>query len=267
MFQHNGGTVPQKLIDAAWEPVRTFWVMGNQPTFWSYYRRFFPRLVKDATPWARDNLVFASCMIFLPVLGVWVRDRNHAIDWDILKTTLWLYLIAFGFYTLVHAALTAWKLDSDRARDLHESKQSAASLELQIAQLTQKPDVKADGFGLSKEILDFVYERAQKAPPLPTRAYGFDEREKFLKKMREDSHLQTVFNGYQVETLEIYAYRFKRRVLASIKSLLESGIRDEYFNACAENPKNVGDLKVVGTKLAELAEALPEPKSRTQPAI
>jgi len=81
----------------------TISVMGEQPTVWRYYGRFLARWAKDSTPWARDNILFAGGMVFLPVIAVWIHDRNHSIDWDIVKTTFWLYLGAFGLYA-------AWSL-------------------------------------------------------------------------------------------------------------------------------------------------------------
>jgi len=79
----------------------------------SYWRRLGKRLWKDSEPWARDNIVWAALMLLAPPIAVWLRQPTHEIDWTLMRTTLWIYAIAFGVYLLVHLVRTAWKLDKD----------------------------------------------------------------------------------------------------------------------------------------------------------
>ena len=65
----------------------------------SYYLRFWRRFIKDATPWARDNIVWGLIVLVLPPLFVYFRNRHAQIDWTVTKSTIWLYLIfLFGLY-------------------------------------------------------------------------------------------------------------------------------------------------------------------------
>ena len=46
----------------------------------SYYLRFWRRFIKDATPWARDNIVWGLIVLVLPPLFVYFRNRHAQID-------------------------------------------------------------------------------------------------------------------------------------------------------------------------------------------
>jgi hypothetical protein len=116
--------------------------MENQPTFCGYYRRFCMRLAKDATPWARDNIGFAGTMFLLPIIAVYIHDRGHEIDWELVKTTLWFYLCAFGVYVIYHAIRTPWKLDLERKNYLLELQAKSISLTAQVADLQRESEIK-----------------------------------------------------------------------------------------------------------------------------
>src|ERR1039458_10580757 len=106
--------------------------MEQTATFRSYSGRFVRLLFKEAVPWARDNIVFAAALFFLPLFAVYLRDRGHQFDWDVATTTLWLYLSAFGIYATYHMVRTAWRLDVQRNNDLQETRRAAVELEGQI---------------------------------------------------------------------------------------------------------------------------------------
>jgi hypothetical protein len=121
--------------------------MGDQPKFSNYYGRFFARLAKDATPWARDNIGFAGLMVIAPLVAVYIQDHNHVIDWEIVRTTAWTYLGAFVIYMAYHIIRTPWKLDVNRSQELASmatgGEELAEALNAEIAK-NQKPLIKGE---------------------------------------------------------------------------------------------------------------------------
>jgi hypothetical protein len=105
----------------------------------SYYLRFWRRFIKDATPWARDNIIWGLIVLVVPPLFVYFRNRRAQIDWTVTKSTIWLYLIFLSAYILVHLCRTPAKLDADR--DVNEKSLSAALAERDetILRLSAKP--------------------------------------------------------------------------------------------------------------------------------
>ncbi len=83
-----------------------------------YWKRFLARLWRDSEPWARDNLIWAIFMLIAPPIAVWLREPSHEIDWTLVRTTLWIYVVVFGVYFLVHMARTARKLDFESQNNL-----------------------------------------------------------------------------------------------------------------------------------------------------
>lgn len=79
-----------------------------------YRLRFWKRFVRDATPWARDNIVWGVVVLVVPPLAAYFRDPHAQIDWPLIKNALWLYGFAFLIYALVHLCRTPKKLDADR---------------------------------------------------------------------------------------------------------------------------------------------------------
>ena len=100
-----------------------------------YWKRYLHRLVRDAVPWARDNLIWAIFMLIAPPIAVWLREPSHEIDWTLARTTLWIYAVVFGVYLLVHMARTAWKLDIESQKNLSVSQGKIAELEAIPAQI------------------------------------------------------------------------------------------------------------------------------------
>jgi hypothetical protein len=80
----------------------------------SYRPRFWKRFLRDATPWARDNIIWGLAVLICPPLAIYFRDRHAQIDWTLIRTTLALYVFAFVVYALIHICQTPKKLDTDR---------------------------------------------------------------------------------------------------------------------------------------------------------
>jgi hypothetical protein len=81
----------------------------------SYYLRFWKRFRDDATPWARDNIIWGVVVLVVPPLAAYVRNPRTAIDWELIRTTFWLYALTFTAYVLVHLVRVPKKLDRERA--------------------------------------------------------------------------------------------------------------------------------------------------------
>jgi len=204
---------------------------------------------KDSTPWARDNILFAGGMVFLPVIAVWIHDRNHSIDWDIVKTTFWLYLGAFGLYAAWHAVRTPWKL----------------SLDAPASEGQPTPDFKTEIHDLAVEILDFVYARIKDAPPKPdyTPSFGADvDVAAIYREMGQKAAWQAVFDKYESETLGIYKYKYSRRVAILIKSLPGAGIDAGWLQEHGATPLNSDSIRAVGDYLMQAADLLLKPENR-----
>jgi cell division protein FtsB len=93
----------------------------------SYYSRVWKRFLKDATPWARDNILWGAVVVVLPPVFVFLRDRHAQIDWTVIRATLVLYSFALPLYFAVHLIRTPKKLDQERnAREANMRQEIAA---------------------------------------------------------------------------------------------------------------------------------------------
>ncbi len=115
-----------------------------------YWKVFFGRMFRESTAWARDNLFWAAVMALVPAIAVYLRNRHHLIDWDVVWTAAWLYALAAIMYFAYHFLRTMQRMDGDhiQATNILKSK-----LETQVA-IT---DLLADDPRLEAE---FVDERA-----------------------------------------------------------------------------------------------------------
>jgi hypothetical protein len=77
----------------------------------SYSQRFWKRFIKDATPWARDNILWGVVVLAVPPIAAYIGHADSSIDWVLIRTSLWLYGLAFLIYALVHLCRTPEKLD------------------------------------------------------------------------------------------------------------------------------------------------------------
>jgi hypothetical protein len=77
-----------------------------------YYVRLRKRFFKDATPWARDNIVWgAAVLVFGPVL---ISLQHGKVDWTLITPTLELYGLALAVYVPIHLCRVPKKLDQER---------------------------------------------------------------------------------------------------------------------------------------------------------
>jgi hypothetical protein len=80
----------------------------------SYWKRFWSRFFKDATPWARDNIGWGIIVLVVPPFAAYLRDRHAPMDWVLIKNSLLLYAFAFAIYILAYLQRTVKHLDDDR---------------------------------------------------------------------------------------------------------------------------------------------------------
>jgi hypothetical protein len=123
--------------------------MADSDSFSGYYRRFLGRLLKDSYQWPRDNGFVAGAMAVLPPLVAFLRDRTHTADWNLIWITLFLYAVLIVSYLAIQAVRTAWKLDSDRAKELQASCDADVASKARIAELTLKHSSERPLLGLN----------------------------------------------------------------------------------------------------------------------
>jgi hypothetical protein len=57
-------------------------------------------------------------MLIIPPIAAYIRHPNHEIDWLLVRTAGWLYVISFGIYLAVHLVRAAWKLDKHQNAEI-----------------------------------------------------------------------------------------------------------------------------------------------------
>lgn len=92
----------------------------------SYYPRLWGRFLKEAAPWARDNIGWGALFLVVPPAVIFFRDPHVHIDWTLIVVTLRLYGLALLFYVSAQLFRMAKKLDEDRVN-------GEASLRTEIA--------------------------------------------------------------------------------------------------------------------------------------
>lgn len=133
-----------------------------------YYHRFRKRFFKDATPWARDNIVWGGIVVVVPPLAAYLRDRSAPMDWILIKNSLILYAFALGVYGLAYLRLTAKSLDDDRETreraliaTIAERGQVVIQREDEIRALRQKPKRSAaeqHDYEKAKKLMSEIYK-------------------------------------------------------------------------------------------------------------
>jgi hypothetical protein len=129
----------------------------------SYYLRFWKRFRKDATPWARDNIVWGLAVLVIPPLAVYVHDPHAQIDWSVIKTGIGLYIFTAAIYILVHVGRIPKKLDDDRQVIATELAKTIADQKQTIRDVTAKPQRTAaeqHNYDKAKECLEKFGQKA-----------------------------------------------------------------------------------------------------------
>jgi hypothetical protein len=129
--------------------------MSTLDGFWNYAGRFLRRFVADSLYWVRDNVLVALFMATAPPVLVYLRDRKHPIDWDIVRTTLWLYGVSLLIYVGTHLLRTPWKLDQERETELAEAGTESAQLRNEIEKLRREAEAKRPVLDL--EVFDVLF--------------------------------------------------------------------------------------------------------------
>ncbi len=109
----------------------------------AYWSRFLHALSKDSVPWARDNILVAGAMAVIPAFLIYLLDQKHSIDWELVRTALWLYLIMFLAYAAYHVTRTAKKLDSDLVSEINRLRHVLAKTVAVSGLLPDDPRIEA----------------------------------------------------------------------------------------------------------------------------
>ncbi len=80
----------------------------------SYYARFWKRFLVDATPWARDNIVWGVIVLIVPPVAAFFRDPKAHLDWALIKNSLVFYAFALVLYVLAYLLFIPKRLDTER---------------------------------------------------------------------------------------------------------------------------------------------------------
>jgi len=139
----------------------------------SYSTRFWRRFRRDATPWARDNIVWGFVVLVGPPLAMYLRDRHAQIDWTLIRTTIALYIFALTVYILAYLCRTPKTLDIERdARetallgDISDLNQMVKEREDTIRALSERPKRTAavqHDYDTAKKALQLVGEKGRVA--------------------------------------------------------------------------------------------------------
>jgi hypothetical protein len=105
----------------------------------SYSRRFWKRFIKDATPWARDNIIWGLLALLVPPVFIYLRSRHPQIDWPLYKTTVSFYGVALVTYILVQLCRVPAKLDAEREGVEALLRTTLVEREQTITKLTTNP--------------------------------------------------------------------------------------------------------------------------------
>lgn len=234
------GTIPDKY------PIR------------KYLLRIGKGLIED-WKWARDTVMIPlAILIGSSLYYIWKYGSGARFDWRPIKSTVIMSVLTLIVYAFLKSVIIAWEIDNERLEELETAKKK-------IEELTKRPNLQSDAIDLSTMILDFFFERANAAPPPPinrTMFVGVD----FAQQMREHDEWfaqQAACTDYDTKTLQIYSYRFSRNVKKIIDSLRRVGLEDSAMERVWETPGIVPNIRIVGERLASLAERIRENRDTT----
>jgi hypothetical protein len=105
----------------------------------TYRARFWQRFRTDATPWARDNIVWGLIALIAPSILAYASNRHTQIDLELIRNAIWFYAASLLIYVFVHLWRTAAKLDADRSATERRLLAELAYRDVTIVKLQTKP--------------------------------------------------------------------------------------------------------------------------------
>jgi hypothetical protein len=208
-----------------------------------YYKRFLYHFLKNATSWARDNIIFALLVVVLSPVIAYLRDSSHKLDWLLIWETMRVYVLCLAVYVAIHLIRTAWKLDVERAGEIDTANAKITRLGEQIKTITNEPtDRPSKVRALSQEILGFARERIPDEP-----------RQTVTSPQVENSAEWDRPRIYELQTLGIYRYKFERRVESILEDFSRDGIKADDFTP-VWHPHNWEQIMEVSAALSKMAD-------------
>lgn len=68
----------------------------------------------------------------IAVLIIYGRGALGNIDWRLVRTTAWLYAVAFAIYGSVHLIRAAWRADLSRQKEIEDKDELVAKKEAEL---------------------------------------------------------------------------------------------------------------------------------------
>jgi hypothetical protein len=184
-----------------------------------------------------------SCAAFT-FLGVWVLYANENNHWALRAT------FGLAVFCLFWACFLAWR---DKEKEVQQLK---AELEAKVR--SSRPSPKEEIHALAVSILDFLYKRTQNAPPVPDWQPFFGDAQTMLLESSRASQQRTASMKYEMETVEIYKYKYSRQVAGIVKALPTMDISDTVLGEQGAAPFNSGAIKAIGDHLMQVADLIQE---------
>src|SRR5271165_1301327 len=85
--------------------------------FTSYLQLLWQSHIRQAVPWARDNLVWGILVLLLPPITA-LSIFKRKIDWPPLWASVAFYAVALCIYVGVYFVRAAWKMDVQRQLEI-----------------------------------------------------------------------------------------------------------------------------------------------------
>jgi hypothetical protein len=182
-----------------------------------------------------------SCAVFT-LLGMWILYANKNNDWA-LRATFTLACIC-----LFWACFLAWR-DKEKEAEKLIAKLKAIGTS---AIISPQEEIRT----LAESIMDFVYKRAENAPSVPSWQPFFGDTQEMLKESSRASERITASMKYESETLEMYKYKYSRRVAKAIELLPAIGMSAEFLEKSGVAPSSSGAVKTIGEHLIQVADLI-----------
>lgn len=156
-----------------------------------------------------------------------------------------------GAILLWHLARTAYLIYLEDQEEIDRLRKDTVS----------QNSFKEETHKLAESIMDFIHGRIENTPTWPVKAFTFSDSP--MQSIMEQSSRIAISKNYESETLEIYEYRFARKVVATVKTFDNMNLRLDTPNGFWSAPADSSSIKLIGKTLAELADRIPEPQKLT----